>query len=135
MFVQSTIRSLTLLQIMKQYIPSGKIQISHLNNTSGNRYGPAAISIREKIVINFPDLVHFEIFNDSYKHAGHRGMENMSNNSESHLRLVIVSNKFGTMNQLTRHRFIHKILSEDMDKYKIHALQLTTNTVAEWRKK
>lgn len=98
--------------------------------------GPAFTAIRRKLQDTFPDLTHLEIFNDSYKHAGHQPMESVDvNRTESHMRLEIVSDKFQGMTLPARHRYIYDLLADEMKHYRIHALQLTTRTVEEQRKK
>ena len=98
--------------------------------------GPAFTAIRKKLQDTFPDLTHLEIFNDSYKHAGHQPMESSNvNRTESHMRLEIVSDKFQGMTLPARHRYIYDLLADEMKHYQIHALQLSTRTVEEHRKK
>lgn len=93
--------------------------------------GPVAQTITRKINENFPDATHFSIFNDSYKHAGHHGIAEADNKIESHFRLEIVSDKFNGMTLPKRHRLIYELLNEEMNEGSVHALQLTTRTVAE----
>ena len=57
------------------------------------------------------------------------------NRTESHMRLEIVSDKFQGMTLPARHRYIYDLLADAMKHYRIHALQLTTRTVEEQRKK
>lgn len=97
--------------------------------------GPIAQSITRKINEYFPDLTHFSIFNDSYKHAGHHGIAEADNKIESHFRLEIVSDRFSGMTLPKRHRAIYELLNEEMTDGKVHALQLTTRTVAEQNKR
>lgn len=97
--------------------------------------GPIAQSISQKIHANFPDLAHFQIFNDSYKHAGHQGIADSSNRIESHFRLEIASDKFSGMSLPKRHRLIYGLLSDEMGEGQVHALQLTTRTIEEHRRR
>lgn len=92
--------------------------------------GPIALTIIGKIRDNFPDLQHFSIKNDSYKHAGHAGMLQMENRIESHFRLEIVSDKFKGMALPKRHRMIYGLLDDELQNG-VHALQLTTRTPEE----
>lgn len=97
--------------------------------------GPIAQDISRKIHENFPDLTHFHIYNDSFKHAGHHGIADSSNRTESHFRLEIASNKFEGLTLPKRHRLIYKLLENEMGEGQVHALQLTTRTTAEQNKR
>lgn len=90
--------------------------------------------ISNKVKSTFPDLSHFAIFNDSYKHSGHHGMLEAENKIESHFRLEIVSGLFKGKSLPMRHRMIYGMLSEELDNG-VHALQLTTKTPEEYSKK
>lgn len=96
--------------------------------------GPIAQSITRKVHENFPDLTHFTIFNDSFKHAGHHGIADSDNRIESHFRLEIASNKFEGLTLPKRHRMVYKLLENEMGEGQVHALQLTTRTTAEQNK-
>ncbi|SCU96130.1 LAMI_0F05314g1_1 [Lachancea mirantina] len=96
--------------------------------------GPVATSISNKIRTSFPDLKHYAIYNDSYKHAGHRGMAEADNRTESHFRVEIVSDKFKGLTLPKRHRLVYTLLGEEFENG-LHALQLTTRTVEEQIKK
>ncbi|EDO15746.1 hypothetical protein Kpol_1049p3 [Vanderwaltozyma polyspora DSM 70294] len=84
--------------------------------------GPIAKAISSKINGNFNELTKFEIYNDSYKHAGHHGMSESDNVTESHFRIELVTDEFKGIPLPKRHRIIFDLLSNEMDK--IHALQI-----------
>lgn len=67
---------------------------------------------------------HLEVLNESNKH-------NVPPGSESHFRLIIVSDKFDGEMLLGRHQMVNTILA-DLLKDKIHALALVTKTPAQW---
>lgn len=94
--------------------------------------GPVVTSVKSHVRENFPDLKHFEIFNDSYKHMGHAGIAHSSNQQESHLRLELVSDRFKGLSLPNRHRLVYAAISNDMKKYNIHAIQLKTKTIEEF---
>ena len=94
--------------------------------------GPVITSVRETIIDSLPGLFNLAIFNDSYKHAGHHGIGNSENKTESHIRLEIISDDFKGLNLPSRHRMIYKLLADDMKKYDIHAVQLNTKTIEEY---
>ena len=57
-------------------------------------------------------------------------MHNVPPNSETHFKLVIVSNNFIKMTKVKRHQLIYQILFETMKK--IHALSIQAFTVEEY---
>ncbi|QLL34123.1 hypothetical protein HG536_0F04490 [Torulaspora globosa] len=97
--------------------------------------GPIAQSITKKIHDNFPDLSHFELFNDSYKHAGHHGIADSANRIESHFRLELASDKFCGMSLPSRHRLVYGVLAGELGADRVHALQLTTRTLDEHKRR
>lgn len=93
--------------------------------------GPAITSIKAKIEQKFPTATHIAIFNDSHKHMGHEGVALSLNKSESHIRIELVAGEFEGMKLPMRHRMIYKLISEEMDQYHIHAVQLKIKTPQE----
>ncbi|KEQ12136.1 BolA family protein [Endozoicomonas numazuensis] len=73
------------------------------------------------------ELQHFEIFNESHMH-------NVPPGSESHFKVVLVSQEFEDKMPVKRHQLIYKILSEEMQGG-IHALALHTYTPGEWHER
>ena len=67
---------------------------------------------------------HLEVINESYMH-------NVPPGSESHFRLVIVSEKFEGKSLLERHREVNRVLAAEIET-EIHALALRTLTPGEW---
>ena len=67
---------------------------------------------------------HLEVINESGNH-------NVPPGSESHFKVIIVSDEFEGKNLLSRHRLVNKILAEELQN-KIHALALHTYTEQEW---
>ena len=68
--------------------------------------------------------IHLEVINESHKHDVPAG-------SESHFRLVIVTDRFRGKAAVERHRTVHRILDRELDG-EIHALALTAMTPEEW---
>ncbi|AGO12057.1 AaceriADR397Cp [[Ashbya] aceris (nom. inval.)] len=97
--------------------------------------GPIAERIKGKVRERFPDLRHFAIYNDSYKHAGHAGMEHAANRTESHLRLEVITDQFRGMSLPKRHRLLYALLDDEIKHHGVHALQLTTRTPEEHARK
>ncbi|WP_257275798.1 MULTISPECIES: BolA family transcriptional regulator [unclassified Endozoicomonas] len=73
------------------------------------------------------ELEHFEIFNESHRH-------NVPSGSESHFKVVLVSQAFEDTMPVKRHQLIYKILSDEMQGG-IHALALHTYTPGEWNER
>jgi len=67
---------------------------------------------------------HMQVINESDSH-------NVPPGSESHFKLVLVSEKFEEKNLLARHRLINAILENEL-KNGIHALSMHTYTELEW---
>jgi len=78
----------------------------------------------ENKLANGINLLHMEVVNESNNH-------NVPPGSESHFKLVLVSDEFEGQSQVTRHRAINKLLADELAN-KIHALALHIYTKAEW---
>jgi len=70
---------------------------------------------------------HLEVINESHMH-------NVPVGSESHFKVVIVSDNFKNKMLVARHRMVNKALEEEL-KGGIHALALHTLTMEEWFEK
>ena len=70
---------------------------------------------------------HLEVINESHMH-------NVPEGSESHFKVVIVTDDFQDKMLLARHRLVNKVLEEELSGG-IHALALHTMTMEEWFKK
>ena len=73
------------------------------------------------------DLKHLEVVNESSNH-------NVPPGSESHFKVVLVSEDFGGERLVNRHRRINDILAEEL-RTGVHALAIHTYTEAEWRER
>ncbi len=75
---------------------------------------------------------HLEVVNESHRH-------NVPEGSESHFKVVIVSDDFKDKMLIARHRLVNKILEDELKQEQseggIHALALHTMTMEEWFKK
>jgi BolA protein len=81
--------------------------------------------IEQKIADGLP-CKHLEVVNESNKH-------NVPPGSESHFKVVLVSDVFDGQKLIARHRQINKILAEELEQG-LHALAIHTYTEAEWHK-
>ena len=68
---------------------------------------------------------HMEVVNESGNH-------NVPPGSESHFKVVLVSEDFADKKLLQRHRMINELLAEEL-KNNIHALAIHTYTEEEWK--
>ena len=81
-------------------------------------------SIEQKLASSL-NLQHLEVINESSQH-------NVPPGSESHFKLVLVSNDFADKMLIKRHRMVNEILAAEL-KDQIHALSMHTYTEQEWQ--
>ncbi len=67
---------------------------------------------------------YLEVENESHRH-------NVPPNSESHFRVVVVSDQFDEKRLLQRHRLVNQLLAEELANG-VHALAMHTYTATEW---
>ncbi|UEG73625.1 transcriptional regulator BolA [Pantoea agglomerans] len=79
--------------------------------------------IEEKLRVAFQPA-HLEVHDESYRH-------NVPAGSESHFKVVIVSDCFAGQRFLARHRLIYGELAAELAG-SVHALALHTYTLKEW---
>lgn len=70
--------------------------------------------------------LHLEVENESHMH-------NVPEGSESHFKILVVSEQFDGQMLIKRHRLINQILSDELQQ--IHAMALHTMTPDEWAEK
>lgn len=70
--------------------------------------------------------LHLEVENESHMH-------NVPEGSESHFKILVVSDQFDGQMLIKRHRLINQILSDELKQ--IHAMALHTMTADEWAQK
>lgn len=68
--------------------------------------------------------LHLEVINESHQH-------NVPPGSESHFKVVLVSEAFEGKNLVSQHRMVYALLSAEL-KDQVHALALHTYTPAAW---
>ena len=81
----------------------------------------------ERKVSEAVPVAHLALENESHKHS-------VPPNSETHFKLVLVSDAFDGMLPVRRHQMLYKALAEELAGPG-HALALHTYTVAEWQAK
>jgi len=72
------------------------------------------------------NLKHLDVINESHGH-------NVPAGSESHFKVIIVSDDFVDKSLIARHRMVNQVLADELQNH-IHALALHTYTRAEWDK-
>ena len=76
-------------------------------------------TIREKLTETFSP-VSLDVVNDSHRHAGHAGSPGTG---ESHFRVTIISEKFGGLSRVERHRLVNEALAAELSG-PVHALAI-----------
>ncbi len=71
------------------------------------------------------NVLHLELSNES-------GQHNVPPGSESHFKVVLVSDDFEGKSLVQRHRMVYELLAEEVAG-PVHALALHTYTEADWR--
>ncbi|KAL2111495.1 hypothetical protein VUR80DRAFT_9915 [Thermomyces stellatus] len=99
-------------------------------STMSSSATPIEDAIRSKVTAALQPST-LEIYNDSHLHAHHKPMIG-NTSTETHFRLVIISEAFRSKMQPARHRMIYALLRDEMSQDNgIHALQLRTLTPEE----
>ncbi|XP_044128401.1 bolA-like protein 1 [Bufo gargarizans] len=84
---------------------------------------PVETSIRAKLSENLQPC-HLEVHNESHMHAVPPG-------SETHFKVVVVSDVFGGKSLLQRHRLVNDLLKEELAG-PVHALSIQAKTPPQW---
>ncbi|GFG36440.1 hypothetical protein Cfor_00683 [Coptotermes formosanus] len=84
---------------------------------------PVEQAIRQKLTDTL-NPVHLDIFNESYMH-------NVPPGSETHFKVVVVSDKFHNMPLIQRHRMVNEALSLELQNG-VHALSIVAKTPTQW---
>ena len=84
-------------------------------------------AIIEEKLANALALDHLEVVNESGNH-------NVPAGSESHFKVVLVSQDFESEKLIARHRRVNEILKHELAN-DIHALAIHTYTATEWKKR
>jgi len=84
-------------------------------------------AIIEQKLADSMELAHLDVVNESGNH-------NVPAGSESHFKVVLVSESFEAEKLIARHRRVNEILKHELA-HDIHALAIHTYTVPEWKKR
>ena len=82
-----------------------------------------SLAIKAKLSEKFSP-VHLEIINESYMH-------NVPKGSETHFKVVVVSDQFKDVKLIGRHRLINDLLSAELQGG-VHALSIVAKTPVQW---
>ncbi len=88
-------------------------------------------TVQEKLTREL-DATHVEIIDNSWMHAGHVAMKGISATEGTHLRVIVVSERFNEVNLIDRHRMVYQALASEFAK-QLHALEIKTFTPAEYQ--
>ncbi|MCP3129914.1 BolA family transcriptional regulator [Shewanella sp. KJ2020] len=80
-------------------------------------------TITQKLTDSFSPI-HLEVLNESHRH-------HVPPNSETHFKVVLVSEEFDGLRLLARHRLINNCLAHELATG-VHALSIHTFTPSEW---
>ena len=111
----------TFLKLLKfKNIVNSPVAVSKMSTSMG----PVATSIQAKLSQNLSP-VHIEILNESYMH-------NVPKGSETHFKVVVVSESFKDKKLIARHRMVNEVLAEEL-KTGVHALSIVAKTPDQWK--
>lgn len=85
--------------------------------------GPVARRICEKLVAAFAPQ-HLDVVNESYMH-------NVPKGSETHFKVVVVTDQFDGKPLIQRHRMVNAALKQELDEG-VHALSILSKTPKQW---
>uniref|UniRef100_M4BAW4 BolA-like protein n=2 Tax=Peronosporaceae TaxID=4777 RepID=M4BAW4_HYAAE len=85
--------------------------------------GPVARRIREKLLTAFAPQ-HLDVVNES-------SMHNVPKGSETHFKVVVVTDQFNGKPLLQRHRMVNAVLQQELDEG-VHALSILSKTPQQW---
>jgi len=88
--------------------------------------GPVEGIIRQKLEQAFSPA-YLEVINESASHSVPEG-------SESHFKVVIVTDRFAGKSAVQRHQLVYTLVAEQLQQ-SVHALALHTHTPDEWSDK
>ncbi|XP_043685084.1 bolA-like protein DDB_G0274169 [Vespula pensylvanica] len=98
------------------------ILLQKMNNMTQTK--PIESSIRKKLKESL-DPYFIDVINESYMH-------NVPKGSETHFKVVVVSEQFDDKPLITRHRMVHDLLKVEL--HDIHALSIVAKTPEQWEK-
>jgi BolA protein len=84
------------------------------------------MTIEKKLLASFQP-VYLQVDNESHLHS-------VPPDSETHFKLVIVSDVFSSLRAVARHQAVYKVLADELQ-HGVHALALHTYSPVEWQQR
>ncbi|XP_018323248.1 bolA-like protein DDB_G0274169 isoform X1 [Agrilus planipennis] len=81
-------------------------------------------AITNKLKTNL-NTTHLEVINESYMH-------NVPKGSETHFKVVVISEKFKDLPLIKRHRLVNNLLKDELQSG-VHALSIVAKTPEQWQ--
>lgn len=87
-----------------------------------------ATRLQEQFARALEPLIHCEIVNESFMHKVPKG-------SETHFKVIVVSEKFAGLSPIQRHRLVYASVQDEFQNAggTVHALSINAKTPAEWQ--
>ena len=70
---------------------------------------------------------YLQVLNESHMHS-------VPPNSETHFKVIVVTDHFDGKSRVQRHQMVNKVLMDEL-KGPVHALSMQTHTASEWHKR
>lgn len=109
------------------YLGLVRCRISHHQQILSFSTMATAAKLRQLLDESLGPLPHCELINESHMH-------NVPKGSETHFKLIIVSNAFENLPLVQRHRKVFHVVNKELQANggTVHALSITAKTAAEW---
>ena len=88
--------------------------------------GPVYAAVTQKLTAAFAPLAHLQVLNESSAH-------NVAPGSDTHFKVVVISDAFASVAPLERHRMINATLAAELAG-PIHALSIVAKTPKQWER-
>lgn len=92
-------------------------------SSSSSTASPVRNAIFEKLSQNFHPI-HLDVVNESHRH-------NVPANSETHFKVLVVSEQFDSKSLVQRHRLVNETLAKELEG-PVHALSIVAKTPTQW---
>lgn len=99
-------------------------QLHRMSATIQPQTAPIESAIRLALTEELAPL-HLEVINESYMH-------NVPKGSETHFKVLVVSDKFEELSLIKRHRLVNSIVQEKLAGNFVHALSIEAKTPKQW---
>ncbi|XP_048381588.2 bolA-like protein 1 [Stegostoma tigrinum] len=112
----------TLLKLLRS-MPALGSRATIMTSATRAMDGPVASAIHLKLEQSLTPT-HLQVINESYMHA-------VPPDSETHFKVVVVSERFEGVPLLQRHRMVNDALKQELET-RIHALSIQAKTPRQW---